>query len=165
MCSCGVGCGKVDDDDAVDACGCDVRCCLCCGLSLWLLVTGVGVLLSPRGERYCLGVVVPSVPCVVVFPVTNGECCGVLWLLGIGVSVLLDGAYLDLDLSVDTGALFRIFGPPGGGGGLPGSVDIGVTILVEVERESVIVTSSSSIGTGMAGGAGGGLGSPCSPPR
>ena len=142
-----------------------MRCCLYCGLSLWLLVTGVGVLLSPRGERCCRGVVVPSVPCVVVFPVTNDECCGVLWLLGIGVSVLLDGAYLDLDLSVDTGALFRILGAPGGGGGLPGSVDIGVTILVEVERESVIVTSSSSMGTGLAGGAGGGLGSPCSPPR
>ena len=79
MCSCGDGCGSADDDDdAVDDCGFDVRCCLCCGLSLWLLVTGVGVLLSPRGERCCRGVVVPSVPCVVVFPVTSGECCGVL---------------------------------------------------------------------------------------
>lgn len=72
----------------------------------------------------------------------------------------MDGACLDLDLSVETGVSCRSLGLKGGAGGGPGggpwSVDIGVMILVAIDWLSGIVTSSSSMGIGKAGGLYGG---------
>jgi hypothetical protein len=71
----------------------------------------------------------------------------------------VDGEYRDLERLDGIGILG---GRPGGGagGGCPGPVDIGVTLLVDVDAASVlcvIVASSSSIGTGRTAGCPGGL--------
>ena len=72
----------------------------------------------------------------------------------------MEGACLDLDLSVEIGVCCRSLGLNGGAGGGPGggpwSVDIGVMILVAMDWLSVIVTSSSSVCIGKAGGLCGG---------
>ena len=117
------------------------RGCLCvCRVLLSLLPELIGVLLSPRGEEICCGASVPVVPWLLVSVETLGEAEVMLEMVGLES---VDGACLDLVRSVDTGVLTCRNGGLGGGGlggaGGPGSVDIGVTILVDIEVVSEIV--------------------------
>jgi hypothetical protein len=136
-------------------------CFVGCLVLLSLVADFTGVRLSPRGDLICCGVIVPVVARLLVDVLTTGDDVEMLDI----VPLVL--ACLDLDLSVGTGIACRCgyLGGLGGGpgGGLLWSVDIGVTSLVEsvgaVDRLSllsVIVASSSSIGTGTAGSSCGG---------
>jgi len=147
------------------------RGCLCvCRVLLSLVPEWIGVRLSPRGEGIGCGSSVPVVPLLLVSVDTLGEAVVMLEMVGLES---VDGACLDLERSVDTGVLTCRNGGLGGGGlggaGGPGSVDIGVTILVDVEAMSEIVwagVSSSSMGMGITlGGGGGRLRFGGSPPR
>lgn len=135
-------------------------CFVGCLVLLSLVPDFTGVRLSPRGDLICCGVIVPVVARLLVDVLTT---CGAVEMLDI-VPVVL--ACLDLDLSVGTGMACRCGYLGGLGGGLPWSVDIGVTSLVEsvgavdLLSLSSIVVSSSSIRIGTTGspcGGGGGI--------